>query len=74
LTGTIAIQPDKEPAIVVREWHPTPHLAPQNVQLMSEHRILCLKPALRLEWRDQDGQNEAEQRNHRPLTVSDSFG
>jgi hypothetical protein len=41
---------------------------------MSEHRILCLKPAPRLERRDQEGQNEAEQRNHRPLTVSDSFG
>jgi hypothetical protein len=41
---------------------------------MSEHRILCFKPAPRLEWRDQDGQNEAEQRKHCPLTVGDSFG
>jgi hypothetical protein len=27
---------------------------PQNDQLMSERRILCFKPALRLEWRDHE--------------------
>jgi hypothetical protein len=27
-------------------------------QLMSKHRVLSLKPQLRLEWRGQDGQNE----------------
>jgi hypothetical protein len=27
---------------------------------MSERRILCLKPALRLEWQGQDGQDEAD--------------
>jgi hypothetical protein len=27
---------------------------------MSKRRILCLKPALRLEWRGQDSQEEAE--------------
>jgi hypothetical protein len=31
---------------------------PQNDQLMSERRVLGFKPALRLEWRDQDGQYE----------------
>jgi hypothetical protein len=34
------------------------HLAPQNAQLVSERRIFCLKPALRLEWRGQDYQYE----------------
>jgi len=29
--------------------------------LMSKHRILSFKAALRLEWRGQDGQNETEQ-------------
>jgi hypothetical protein len=72
LTGTIDTA--REPAILVRERDPAPHLAPQNVQLMSEHRILCLKLAPHLERRDQEGQKEAEQRNHRPLAVSDSFG
>jgi len=33
-------------------------------QLMSERRILCLKPALRLELRGQDGQNKVDQRYH----------
>jgi hypothetical protein len=32
---------------------------------MSESRILCLKSALRLEWRGEQGQEEAEQRDHR---------
>jgi hypothetical protein len=41
------------------------HLPPQYDQLMSERHVLCLKSALRLEWRDQEGQEEAEQRDHR---------
>jgi hypothetical protein len=40
----------------------------------SEHRILCLKPNLRLEWRGQNDQNEAEQSEHGPQTLGDSFG
>src|SRR3984957_20871109 len=42
---------------------------PQHNQLMSKHRVLSLKPQLRLEWRGQDGQNETEQSDH-----SASFG
>jgi hypothetical protein len=38
--------------------HPALHFTPQNDQLMSEHRILSFNPALRLEWRGQDGQYE----------------
>jgi hypothetical protein len=45
-----SIQLDKEHAIAVREPDSAAHLTPQNDQLMSECRILCLKPALRLEW------------------------
>ncbi|MGA9436655.1 MAG: hypothetical protein WBV76_00475, partial [Pseudolabrys sp.] len=45
-----SIQLDKKPAVVVRQPNPAPHLTPQNNQLISERRILCLKPALRLEW------------------------
>ena len=37
---------------------------PQDIQLMSKHRILSFKSQLRLEWRGQDGQNETEQLNH----------
>jgi hypothetical protein len=50
------------------------YLAPQDDQLMSERCIFCLKPALRLEWRGQDGQYEAQQRNHDAPTLGDSFG
>src|ERR1700736_4814242 len=49
----------------------TPHFAPQNDQLMSEHRVLRLKPALRLERRGQHGQNKPNQRDHR-ASLADS--
>src|ERR1700720_3716507 len=45
-----AIQLDKEPAIMVREPDATTQLAPQNIQLMSKHRVLSFKSQLRLEW------------------------
>jgi hypothetical protein len=57
-----SIQLDKEPAILVGEPDPALHLTPQNDQLMPECRILCFKSPLRLEWRGQDSQDEAEQR------------
>jgi hypothetical protein len=69
-----AIQLDQEPAVVVRQLDAAPHLAPQNDQLMSERRILCYKPALRLEWRGQEGQYEVQQHNHGAPTLGDSFG
>jgi hypothetical protein len=66
------IQLDKEPAIAIRQPNPTMNLTPQNDQLMSARRILCLKPALRLEWRGQDGLHETKRREHCPLTLGDS--
>src|SRR5450755_205843 len=36
----------------------------KNHQLMSKHRVLSLKPQLRLERRGQDGQNETKQPDH----------
>jgi hypothetical protein len=53
-----AIQLDKEPAVVVRKPNAAVYLTPQNDQLMLECRVLAFKPALRLEWRGQDGQYE----------------
>ena len=63
---------DEEPAIAVCEFDTPAQLAPQNDQLMSECHVLCFKPALRLERRGQDGQDEAEQCKH-ALTLGDSF-
>src|SRR5258708_9548083 len=37
---------------------------PQDNQLMSKHRVLSLKPQLRLERRGQDGQSETEKPDH----------
>src|SRR6202043_983363 len=59
-----AIQLDKEPAIMVREPDATVQPAPHDIQLMSKHRVLSVKPQLRLEWQGQDGQNETEQPDH----------
>jgi hypothetical protein len=49
---------------MVREPDATMQLAPQNIQLMSKHRVLSFKPCLRLEWRGQDRHNETEEPNH----------
>src|ERR1700678_3153945 len=49
---------------MVREPNATMQPAPHDDQLMSKHRVLSLKPQLRLEWRGQDGQNETEQPDH----------
>ena len=57
---------------MVREPDATMQPAPQDNQLMSKHCILRLKPDVRLEWRGQDGQNEADQRDHR-ANLADSI-
>src|SRR5271168_4548483 len=49
---------------MVREPDATRQPTPQDNQLMSKHRVLSLKPQLRLERRGQDGQNETEQPDH----------
>jgi hypothetical protein len=49
---------------MVRQPDATMEPAPQDIQLMSKHRVLSFKPYLRLEWRGQDGQNETEQPDH----------
>ena len=46
-----AVQLDKESAIMVREPDATMEPAPQDIQLMSKHRVLSFKPQLRLERR-----------------------
>src|SRR5215471_9408113 len=66
-----AIQLDEEPTIKVREPNAATPPAPQDNQLMSQHRVLGFKPQLRLEWRGQDGQSEAEQPDH-PASLGDS--
>jgi hypothetical protein len=60
-----SVQLDEEQAVSVAEVNTTTHLLPQYDQLMSQRHILRLKSALRLEWRDQEDQEEAEQRDHR---------
>jgi len=57
---------------MVREPNATMRPAPQDNQLMSKHRVLGFKPQLRLEWRGQDGQSEAEQPDH-PASLGNSI-
>jgi len=54
-----SIHLEEDPAVVICEPSPAFQLiiTPRDDQLMSEHRILRLKPALRLERRGQHGQN-----------------
>jgi hypothetical protein len=59
------IKLDEEQAIAVGELDPTARLPPQHHQLTSERRVLCLKSALQLEQRGEQGQEEAEQRDYR---------
>jgi len=49
---------------MVRQPDATMQPAPQDNQLMSKHRVLGLKPQLRLERRGQNGQNETEHPDH----------
>src|SRR5260370_16270597 len=49
---------------MVREPDATMQPTPQDNQLMSKHRVLSLKPQLRLEWRGQHGQSETYQPDH----------
>jgi hypothetical protein len=49
---------------MVRQPDATMQATPQDNQLMSKHRVLSLKPQLRLEWQAQDGQNETKQPDH----------
>jgi hypothetical protein len=49
---------------MVREPDATMQPTPQDNQLLSKHRVLSLKPQLRLEWQRQDGQSETEQPDH----------
>jgi hypothetical protein len=60
-----SIQLDQEQAITIREPDATAHPPLQHDQLMSERRVLCLKSAPRLERRGEQGQEQAEQRDHR---------
>src|SRR5712664_3349173 len=59
-----AIKQDKEPPIIVRKPDATIEHAPNDIKLNSKHRVLSLKPQLRLEWRGQHGQYETEQPDH----------
>src|SRR6266566_3621645 len=62
-----SIQHDQEQTIPIRDLDATAHPPLQHNQLMSECHVLCLKSALRLERRGEQGQEEPEQRDH-PLT------
>ena len=52
--------------------NPPSNLTPQHHHLVPKRDVFGLKPALRLEWQDQNG-NEAEQHQHCALTLGDSL-
>src|SRR5215510_4335259 len=61
----------REP-IELREMNPPSNLTSQHHHLVPKRDVFGLKPALRLEWQDQNG-NEAEQHQHCALTLGDSL-
>jgi hypothetical protein len=73
IDGNHRYRHDQEQAIPIRELDATTHPSLQHNQLMSQCRVLCLKSALRLERRDEQGQEEAEQRDHRRWRLGDSL-
>jgi hypothetical protein len=60
-----SIQLEQEQAIPICELNATAHPPLQHDQSMTERSALCLKSALRPEERDEQGQEETEQRDHR---------
>lgn len=50
---------------------PALHIAPQNTQLQPERGVLRLKPAVRLERRNQKGRHKTDQRDH-AVRIADS--
>jgi hypothetical protein len=67
-----AMQLDKEPTIMVREPHATMQPPPEDHQLVSQHRVLSVKPQPRLDRRGQDGQRNKEKPDH-PDSLGDSI-
>jgi hypothetical protein len=61
---TPAIELDKELAIIVCEPGAATQPTLQDNQLMSKHRILSLKPHLRLDWQRQHGLDETQEPDH----------
>ena len=59
------MQLDEEQTITIREPDAATYLPPQYDELMSERSVFCLKSALRLERRGEQGQEEAQQGDHR---------
>ena len=52
--------------------NPPANLTPQHHHLMPKRNVFGLKPAPRLEWQDQNG-NQVEQHQHCTLTLGDSL-
>jgi hypothetical protein len=59
-----SIHLDEEPPVAICEFEAASHLPPQHSQLMTKRSVLGLKPALRLEWRNEQRKQEAQQRDH----------
>ena len=62
----------QEPTIAIGQRDPAFDLASQHHDLMAEQHIFGKQAAVRPEGRNQNGQQEPEQRDHR-LTIGDSI-
>src|SRR5262249_16748967 len=68
-----SIQLDKEQAIAVCKPDASVDYPAHHNNLVAERSIFAFKSALRLEWRDEEGKNKTEQRDHCAPTLGDSL-
>jgi hypothetical protein len=66
-----AIQPDEEQSVRHRQLRPRGYALTQYTQLVSQQHNLGFQSRLRLEWRDQDVDEQDQERDHRALSLAD---
>jgi hypothetical protein len=66
-----AIQPDEEQSLRHRQLRPRGYALTQHTQLVSQQHNLGFQSRLRLEWRDQDVDEQDQERDYRALSLAD---
>jgi len=59
-----SIEPHEEQSVGRRKFRFRRRMPAQHVQLMPQQHDLGFQPCLRLEWRDQDVEKQAQKRDH----------
>ena len=65
------IEPDEEQSVRHRQLRPRGYALTQHTQLVSQQHNLGFQSSLRLEWRDQDVDEQDQQRDHYAISLAD---